>query len=253
MTAGEYIDEVMMRLRRHDVVLNLSRPQILTNVNKARRTVQHKTMGVVPHRYAELYTVDISPLIHERNKIDDANNLAKKDAITIALPSHYISEMNVILMYEIEGITYRRLCRQMTSSESHNVMQHAWNQPTYISPTYIIEHEGSNLLRLSGINFDDIYLWDNASNIQLEIWYISAIDFIEDINSAGGDDTEIPIPPEAEELVVYLAMLNCLQSIAYPVAYASTAEEVKDAVSNLLLYYESITHYKLHTASKETL
>lgn len=99
MTAKEYIEEVMLRLSRFDVISQLNEPLILTYINKGRQQAQRFSLEVMPERYGRISILPISP-----NFVPAYTTTSYYGKVTrmypVVLPNDFINVYRVILRYQ---------------------------------------------------------------------------------------------------------------------------------------------------------
>ena len=233
MTAAEYIDEIELRLLRLGVVLDISEPMVLTYVNRARRLVQNISSQYLPERYAEIVGINVSAAQYARDFVSGVWHLGTQEVYDIALPDNIIDVWVVIVEYLSEGITYRNEARNLSKYEMQNVLRNAWRAPALYSPIYCIERHNDVgtyawHLYLSGLRLDTTTtLFDVSTSINAELWLTETLPEIEDYNLTGGDDPEGVIPASLEELVIYYALLYCLQNMNMTMAYNTVLAETR--------------------------
>lgn len=244
MTAQQYVDEVKLRLSRTDIVLELNDPLILSYVNKARREVQRATLDIIPERYGEVYNVNLLQVLYDQGEVINTYSGRDIRVITLALPDDIIDVYTALLYYKMDAssawapdVTYKAEARRMTKTEMYNVLMHSWNTPSIYRPVYAVERSVVNgvygyWMFISGFDVEaGVTLWDIANSIRSEIWYIKALDDLETYNAAGGVDNEPVIPADIEEVVVYYAMLYCLQNIKEIDSVQSVAADLEQLIS----------------------
>lgn len=218
MTTKEYIDEIKLRLNRTEVQLQMDDPQILTYINMARRQIQRLTMGLFPERYGQKVTINL--ITGSTLEVDwaMASNYINMPANvwSASLPTDFITPVLVILHWvnTVSGVTYRSEARQMTKTEMFNIQQSAWDSPNIWDPVYTIDRDmilsqGGDVYKIyiSGLELGNTTLqtlFDISTTVNLEVWYVGAIMNLDWL------DTELTIPPDFEELVIYYAMTYCL-------------------------------------------
>jgi len=233
MTAQEYIDDIKLRLLRLNVDIDLSDEFILTMINRARTEVQIATYSLFPERYASIYSLsysasDINNLKSDILSLTNSQGAYKEvNAYIITMPSNLMEIYNVVVSWDSteRGDDWSTNCRLVTKEELFEIQNHAWNVPTADNMIYTIEKVGNTqLLYMSDLS---VAANDLASgDVNVDVWYISALSDLENITTAGVDDTDSVVSPEVEELVIYYAMLYCLEGIHDDIAYDYIKNEI---------------------------
>ena len=120
--------------------------------------------------------------------------------------------------------------RRSTKKELFNVSMHAWNAPSADEPLYAIERNVATRQWLIYVS-DLTAVPTGATANNVTVWYVAAINDIEDTSQTGGavyqTDTEQVLPADVEELVLNYAVLSCLQELSMPVATQTINVEIK--------------------------
>lgn len=231
MNAREYIDEVLTRLTRLQVVLKLDPPQVLTYINRARRIVQQLTVKYEPERYAIIYEFPILDNQYVTDFVDVSYSMPNLRVYYINLPNELLDVFVYIIRWIKEGVTYRSEAREHSRYEMQNILRNTWRVPTPYNPVYCVNRELVNNVfiwraYMAGLQFDE-----NETIMQYnpiaEIWATKTIEHIEDYNITGQPDDELFIPPAFEELVINYAMLFCLQQVHNEFAYNVVMTEIQ--------------------------
>ena len=229
MTATEYIDEVILRLHRHGIATNISYPMVLTYINKARRKVQAFASNLMPERYADIIRIDYDP-IHDEQQID--GTLVRRFPIQ---PDNLVEIEVAILDYIPDNLGQRRRqeCRRVNIREFHSVRRHYWNRPSLSRPIYTLLRDNQHPIERQTIR-DYIHLdWGPSdmsvltNNPVLEVWYIKAIDDIEDLNEEEENDIDANTPPDMRELVILYAMIYCCENMNIVLNTATIEAEIR--------------------------
>lgn len=226
MTAKQYIDEVKLRLPRTLVEQYLNDARLLTLLNRARQRAQQATIGVYPERYGK---VELIPLAESSLDVtlsidDTIHGTSELNAYSFPLPATLIKCIHLNLHFELDGVTYRRECRNATKQELYGVVTHNWNKPTTVSPLYVIEKKISDesagrgtgdWCYILGLQYGNSQtLFDVAENIKVELWYTSALNDLTFAATSQGKavDEDTVLPPSNEEMVIYTTIMYALQS-----------------------------------------
>lgn len=244
MTAQEYIDDIKLRLLRLNIDIDLNDEFILTMINRARTEVQVATYSLFPERYASIYTASYSAAQVDSLKSDtlSLDSQASYKAVNvqiIPMPSNMMEIYNVIVKWNsaIRGDNWSTNCRQVTKEELFEIQNHAWNAPSADNMIYTIEKIGNtNTLYVSDLSVASSDL--DSNTVDVEAWYISALSNLENINATGGDDSESVVSPEVEELVIYYAMLYCLEGVYDDIAYDYIRNEINLIDTSLKANYQ---------------
>ena len=265
MTGKEYIDEVKLRLARHQVSEDFGDPLILTYVNDARREVQKMTMALYPDSYGKIARIkltDNTGTPTKDNLSDQTETYIEADkpsnVYVATLPDDFIEAYVAILEWipdtgqTDEGVTFRREMRWANKREIFNTQLNSWNGATIWNPVYSVDRQMNILagvrtdatlpyiIYIHGLDIDaTTTLFTIAATdiggykeVTAEVWYIAALPAIE----MADDDTIIP--PNFEEYVIYWSMLYCLQNINDMMAKDSVEAELSLLKKNLQELYE---------------
>lgn len=212
MTGQDYTDELVLRLSRVDVSIDMNTPTLLTYINRARQRVQKITMPLYPERYGKISRVATSGGI-------DSNGF-----LITQLPVDFIDAYVVICEWQSDNVTYRAEARYTDAREIANVAIHSWNLPSEWTPSYTI----SRLIDTTPYAYrcqmslgpNGQAFLDRVSDVIIEVAYTSALEDLE------LSDVERTIPVNVEELVIYYAMLLSLQRSQEEVAIQSVQAEL---------------------------
>lgn len=240
MTAREYIDDIKLRLLRYGVDADLNSELILTFINKARRSVQRILLPLYPERFATIFTVTHSAG-NINNNLSLTSNTAmsyvNSDVYTYALPSWFIDSYEVIVRWNsiLHGGVWTSRARRFSQQEMNTVLSNTWNAAVMEDPMYSSEFVGNQpFLNISGLTPIQA---DASGNVSIDIYSIVALSSLEDVNTGGVSDTETVIPSFAEEIVIYEAMLLCLEVLNQPVAYQMVEQEKSFVESSIVMNY----------------
>jgi len=233
MTAKEYIDEVKLRLMRIGVTLSLTDQLILTYINRARREVQKHTMDLFPERYGKVQNILLANLsAYTDFGIKGTGYSGRAVAVRRGqLSADFIKQYVVLVKYSVgENVIFSE-ARYMTKPEMYAIGMHAFNTTTLGNPAYTCERSMADnnwYIFIADLDADA-----TATVSGIYIYYIAAIHDLEDtavVGAAYVNDTELVIPPDAEEMVVYYTMLYCMQNIAEE----SALESIRGDIGNLM-------------------
>ena len=245
--AKQFVDEVKLRLSRHNVVLSLGEPDILMLVNEARRDVQLSTMGLFREFFGKVLRLDTFTIDAD---LATANQTLGRtvNVWRTVMPIDFIDTYVVNLRYQLNGtiaefggasytnVTFDAPCRRVNKRELFGVQGQSWNTPTLHHPIYAVEKKLTDLanpyspnyiMYLAGLDVDGtttIFDVAEADSVMIEMWYVAALPALEEQPSlvpGSVPDTELAIPHAFEELVILNAMMLCLQKTDNQEAMAS--------------------------------
>jgi hypothetical protein len=258
MDAKDYVDEVKLRLSRHDVALDLDEPTVLMYVNEARQAVQRSTMNFYPSNYGKRFNMTAGAGGANWTLGRSVGFSARGATITVesykaTLPTDVIDLVSVQTQHTIQvqvtnpnpppaTITQAQTrtyeARRVDFREMFNVMQHSFNRPTPQTPIYAIETNtvtGDKVLHLSVGQGKA----QNGAGTGVVIWYVAAL---APLDLTPNPTIEMYIPWQFQEMVVMGAMVSCLQRIQ--------ANDHLPSVKAELQAYESLKA-DLYTTSKQ--
>lgn len=252
MTGKGYIDEVKLRLDRNSVSMELNDPMILSFINKGRQNVQRMTMDLMPERWGKIY-IPASPIL--ATDIDASLAIVQgyggvvNQIHTMNLPTDFLAPYTVFLTYTKDGVLYRSEARRMQRQEMYDANRNAWTVATPENPIYTVDRPTTtNRLLISGLITNNVSLFNIATNVKPEVWYLAAID------SLDRADTDAVIPYEFEELVILYAMLYCLQTVNDMMMKDSIQGEINTLETNYKTRYAvQLTRQSTLLPSKEGL
>jgi hypothetical protein len=253
MTAKEYVDEVMLRLSRYDVILELNEPLILTYINKGRQQAQRFTLESMPERYSRITRFPIATTPYPNYSVKNyyGNQI---HFYSIPMPNDMIKVFRVVLRYT-PGSTWtpqRIDARYYTFKEIFNTNVLSINPPTVISPIYTVMANNDNNYQVlisgtqrtngnwMGQNTLEDILHERSGfyNIDVEIWYTVAIFELEYRTQANTIDNELTLPVPLDELVINYAMLHCLRHVKHAEGIGLLMKEIKLLESLITQNYE---------------
>jgi len=240
MTARQYADEVMLRLKAFDVASNLNTPFLMSCVNKAREETQKNFVKLYPECFGKISLLDVAETIETDFEIPDSYSSRDLQIITVTLPTDFIREQCVYLKYVISDVTYKVQLREVAKRELFNVSKSAWSGPTRRSPLYCIDrYNDVYRIYLGGLLDDTQSLFDDATGIQIELWHLAIINELEYPNAGGTIDAEITLPVLADELVILKSLLIALQETDNPSALDFIRENLRLMDSMVKDVYET--------------
>lgn len=104
MNAKEYVEELMLRLSRFDVIKDLNEPLMLTYINKGRQQAQRFTIGYMPERYSRISEIPINPIPVTNYTLRDYYGKIIR-MYPVPLPNDFIEVYRVILKYRTASET----------------------------------------------------------------------------------------------------------------------------------------------------
>lgn len=246
MTGRQYIDEVKLRLARHQVLRDLNDPQLLTFVNNGRRAVQQFTMALYRERFGKIYRAAITQAEDTVSRSEHGYLPGvTQNVYMFDLPSDFMEWEVAILMWvdATTGVTYRRPIREVTKQELFSAQTHSWSGGTTWSPLFTVDRQINRtgvaggtypwVLYLSGLNKSDgTTLFDDASSVQVEVWYVAALDWLEYA------DDDVQLQDDMEEFVVYYAMLEALELHQDVKTYNSVVQDLQGMQQQIKINYE---------------
>jgi len=251
MTAREYIEDIYLRLLRYGVDTNLNSELILTYINKARQSVQKLLLPVYPERFASVITLpissgnlntDLSLTSIQTGGYTDIN----VHTFQLAPPIIDIYEVSATWTSFIHNGTWSVRAREFSHKEMFATLSHSWNFAGMEELGYVYEMVDA----IPFIHIADLSqaISDNTNNdVVVNIYATVAISDLEDVNAAGISDVETVIPSFVEELVIYEALLMCLELLNQKTVYDIVSQE-KQIIEKAL-----ITNYVVKQQRKEVL
>jgi len=230
MTARDYIDEVMLRLIRMNVMNEMNPGVILTFLNRARRDAQRETMKLFPERYGKILIDNLAGVYASEFEIAVNYTNENIKVIEYELPDDFLDSVVVKIGWDSNVSEARHVSKR----ELYGVGMHAFNMPTIWEPVYAIDRRIDEAgypykIYISGIS----YLFDQGFTPTLEMWYQSALHYIEDVNSLETSDNELTLPVEIEELVINYTLLYCSELVGQEFQYEVVSSQI-DAILSLL-------------------
>jgi hypothetical protein len=207
MNAKEYVDEVKLRLQRHSVVLELDDGTVLTFINRARQEIQMTYGGLYPEFNGRVGVISpVGGYAPAGYDVSVGGRLVYKAQLPLNCT-------DVKCLITKNG-DFRHEARRVDFREYYGVQSQSWNPPRTWSPIYAV--------RLDSVQSNatyagpELYICGIAAGSLLEVWYTAIVDFLElfpndDPNNPADEDDFIPW--QFQELVIYNAMLDCMQKI----------------------------------------
>lgn len=229
MTARDYLDEIKIRLLRHDLASSFSDPELMSYVNRARRDVQKATIGRFPERFSRISDLAI---------VENPTQFPAR--YYCVLPDDLMDVYGVYLNYTsteaTPAIVSSRL-RESSQREVSTIMGHTWNKPSMKAPVFVLQKD--NILDPDTyINLLYLYIGDvttdlstYATNPTVEVWYTLAIGEIEDFNILGQDDEERVIPTMFKEMVILTALKICMERVYNASGLQSVMMDIDNFIS----------------------
>ena len=237
----QIVDEVYLRAQRHNLSLELDPQTVATFANRARREVQLSMLALYPERSGRIAVLDIAPPTTQEVTVLKRSNLARNIDVTVwrhPLPEDCIDVSVAVMHFQIDGVTYNREMRRLDRRELHTIQGHAWNAATVTAPVFGIDREvdeSTHHVYFAGVDTTTTLVTSGSlvtdhadTNLQIEVWYTSAIDFLE---LAPGDvptttpDLDWRTPWIAVELVIINTLVDCYQKLDAPDALESVRAE----------------------------
>ena len=245
MFAMDYIDEIKLRMLRHNVATNLNDPAIMTYVNMAREDAQMITKDLYPERYGDIITETVAtPTYYALGQVLETYQQDPSRVIQVALPIDTLDIIVCNMKWLESGITYKSEARYSTKTEMYNAQLHAFNQATFMSPIYTLERDqttGAYNLLLAGTDVETgVTIFDIADGGQIiiEMYTLTALNKLDNNTETGRGDQELTLPPDLEEYVIYQAMNSCMQDINDQQARKAVTAEAAAVESLVMQNYE---------------
>jgi hypothetical protein len=230
MTIKQYVDEVMLRLRRYDVSLEIDIQTATLFVDRARREVQMSTVGLYPERYSGIVT----PTGIAEDAAQSVTNRSTGQPIKLYkgfVPRDIIEPKIVVVLYGSGATESAYEARRVDKRELYNVMRHSWVRPTPITPVYAIEATSSEFSVNETRNSKNlIYIAGPPSiTFNTRIFTTLALDFHDYLpdyeNGTLSSVEDMETSWMFTEMVITHALVDCLQKIEAPAALASVKAE----------------------------
>lgn len=242
MQTQDYIDEVRLRLKRHEVSQEMSDAEILTYVNRARNEVQKMTLGLYPERYSRVWTIgvgaqDIEPNYNQTDTYAAIANPSRYVQVAVlSLPGDFIEAEVIKMRYTFGARLEITEAREVTLKEFHQANMHSYNYPNITSPIYTVERRGNQYFLYISPSFSgtdlDIY------NMDVEIWYTAAVMDLENQAGLGIEDTDTQIPIEFQTVVLKLTEVYILGRINPAVLPGIIVGELDRMKKMLQIHYQ---------------
>lgn len=231
MNTKEYLDELMLRLGRFDVISELNEPLMLSYLNKGRQQAQRFTLEYMPERYSRVsrFSIGQTPVSTYTTRDFYGTTIG---LYPVDLPSDFINPFRVILKYELQGRPYSFECRYYTLSEVYNANVLSINPPKYFSPIYTVQANNDNEYKIliAGLDLSagkSIFEDGRYTNIECEVWYTCAIGELELRNQNNDIDVEVTLPIGVEELAIEYAMYHCLRHVKHVEGMSLLMQEIQ--------------------------
>jgi hypothetical protein len=145
------------------------------------------------------------------------------------LPADFINPYVVTVNYTNVETLVTSEARRATKREIYNVNMHAWNSPTSEEPIYIVERDINSMFWLLYVgDLDTRPPGVLEDTIEVRIWYVAAINDIEDVTTAAYvSDTEQVLPADTEEMVLNYAVLYCMQNMDRGLMFSTIQAETE--------------------------
>ena len=220
MLCRQYVDEVKLRLTRIGVTVDLSDSEIITYINRARRSVQMVVLPIFEQRFGAFISIpltnaaqDVMSTVPANYTGEPVNIFRTNIPILIDVISAYIT------WTDPNGIIKRREARRVSKKEMHTINNHSWNLPSIDRPVYAIEMKtleatpgqtGGWAIYLGGLEDTPTTTILTQANPTFELWYTAPLADFQSLN-----EMENILSPDLEELAILQTMLYCLSNIEY--------------------------------------
>jgi hypothetical protein len=220
---SDYIDEIKLRLSRYQIAYT-DDMLLLTYLNRARRQVQLITYKLMPERYGDIAVIEINTSNYQLHS-EIRSNFASIPIRVYQLPlPNNLIDITTCIFYSQDrrdDSIFRAEARETTKEELFNSTRSSFSTPTIHNPIYTWErNHDPNLtfgdevnpcfykLLITGFDYyinstQTSWLVNHIGNV--ELYYIYGLDELD------LEDTDYNIPTIYEEVVIYYAMLYCLQ------------------------------------------
>lgn len=233
-----YAAEVMQRLHRYDVAKHVDLGMLEASINTARFEVQMATLQAVPERYARVHRSTAAPAV---SWVDSARMFEYDQAtlgprtiinqvFVLPLPEDFITDVTVHVLNEDNFWPARAVSKR----DLYTVLTKSFSRPTQRNPIYCIE-------KLVGQQQARLLVSIGPTPLPLgtaEIWYLAKLPWLQIENINGQPDAEVRIGYDLEELVVLVACLKILESMAAMDAIPLIRQDVEMTISALQRQYE---------------
>jgi len=245
MTLKQYMDSTKLALGRLGVAEDINDPMLITYINHGRRTAQRFSLDLMPECYGKIARFSVDSLTAVPNPfLTFQNRYLDGQACTyymINMPERFLDAHVVKLTWtDAQATTYSSEARRASLKELYNVGMQVWNTPTTWRPIYTVAttiSEDAPLIPLATPDNPIVYLSgfgegaesilnNGSTGIEVEIWYVEAIndmEYTELYNLQAEEDTAVPVM--LEELVVNYAVLSCLRHMNATTAIDSVKNE----------------------------
>lgn len=260
-TAQSYVDEVLLRLNRYQVSIELDPGTAEVLVNDARRVVQGVTIQMFPERYSAKMTLDLLAG-NTATRINDYDTSAifRSPNGAINTVVNTVWRMNLPLDFiDIECVQVESAAgqvweaRRVTKQELYAILRNTSKLPTPRQPVYLVEKPPTS-------NVYQIYVSKGDEPVdvaEVTVWYLKALKYLQLFEpTTGQPDVEVVMSYEFEELVVLQAMLDALKKTNFqaPETKGLLEAEYMREVSDMQQRYNSaIDRAGLGLAAREGL
>ncbi len=206
----QYIDEVMARMSRYDVQIELDPLKLEMLINRARMDVQAATMPIFRERYGRTAIIGSSPVLVPTYS---QGTIATYQA---NLPADLIQEEVVLVKYNSNNWA----ARPVNKREFYGVVRNSWSYPTPQAPVYMVEKDPANAL-------STIYVSKGSDSVianDITVWYLAALPYLQSYPVSGIPDVERKMGWQWEELVVLCTMVKAYEMLQFM--------QMRDLISN---------------------
>lgn len=206
----QYIDEVMARMSRYDVQIELDPLKLEMLINRARMDVQAATMPIFRERYGRTAIIGSSPVLVPTYS---QGTIATYQA---NLPADLIQEEVVLVKYNSNNWA----ARPVNKREFYGVVRNSWSYPTPQAPVYMVEKDPANAL-------STIYVSKGSDSVianDITVWYLAALPYLQSYPVSGTPDVERKMGWQWEELVVLCTMVKAYEMLQFM--------QMRDLISN---------------------
>jgi len=206
----QYTDEVMARMSRYDVQIELDPLKLEMLINRARMDVQAATMPIFRERYGRIAIIGSSPALVPTYS---HGSIA---TYQVNLPTDLIEDEVVLVKYDSNDWAARKLDKR----EFYGVIRNSWSYPTPQAPIYMVEKDPANPLAT-------IYVSKGSASVianDITIWYLAALPYLQSYPVSGVPDNERKMGWQWEELVVLCTMVKAYEMLQF--------NQMRDLISN---------------------
>ncbi len=201
-TMQGYIDEVVARLPRYEISVQDNIGQMEMLINRSRRDVQMAILPFMEYRFGRRVVLSASPTLDTRLNVMNGSFEIKFYALT--LPNDVIDVPVVNVLTD----TVWRGAAKLTKQEVYGYTSNYHTRPQPYRPVFFIEKSPTTAA-------GTLYVSKGTAAVtasQTEMYYVAALPHLQQVNDAGGTDSEKKIPWDCEELVILSAISKLMMA-----------------------------------------